>query len=348
MCNGTRCTRCGGTLIGPDIILGAGHCGNDFVGQIVTIGPIRREVIQQRIHPKYLNGNGMVHPTYDFSLYNIGSSPPINMTTGPIVNVNTNGKKPTTFQPLTIIGTGLTSSGGNLSTGLRDAIVYTQDATTCQAGFGNIFNSTIMLCTAAIPTISPPVPSACKGDSGGPAIIRNDNNDDTNTHVIVGVISFGSCGTWGSMTSFARVSAVTSWIESVACTEWGSSVNGLCQKTPVVRPTARPVTSPTRRPRTCKNLKFQFRTDFNPEENIITLKNSKRTLWDYRSLNPNTDYSWTRCIPNNSGCTILNVTDTKGNGLARNGYMIVRHGSKILMDGWDIKSGFSAALGIGC
>ena len=218
-------------------MLGAAHCG-DFVGRTVSIGGVQRVVSVQRQHPNY-KSNTMEN---DFMLYKLSS--PVT-TTGATVTVNTNGSSPTNGQALTVMGYGLTTDGGNaLSDKLRDVVVPT--VTACRAKWGNWYYPNVMLCAGEGGKDS------CQGDSGGPIVIRNGDS-----HVLVGVVSFGAaCGDAYYPGVYARVSSATSWITTVACGDWSSSVNGLCGGTaptpaPVARPpapTTRPVPAPTARP----------------------------------------------------------------------------------------------------
>ena len=228
-----KLSGCGATLIGPDIVLGAAHCG-DFVGRTVSIGDVQRVVAVQRRHPNY-NSNTIEN---DFSLYKLSS--PVT-TTGATVTVNTNGTSPTNAQPLTTMGFGYTTHGsGVLSDRLRDVVVPT--VADCGAKWGTAYKANVMLCAGEGGKDS------CQGDSGGPIVIRNGDS-----HVLVGVVSFGAaCGDAYYPGVYARVSSATSWITTVACGDWSSSVNGLCGGTaptpapvaPPPAPTARPVATP--------------------------------------------------------------------------------------------------------
>jgi len=91
---------CGGTLIGPNIVLGTAHC-NGFTSQFVTVGgnfTITAEVVEERVHPNYNEDNFR----NDFSLYRLKS--PVTTTAGAQVVVNTNGALPSDGQSLTTIG----------------------------------------------------------------------------------------------------------------------------------------------------------------------------------------------------------------------------------------------------
>ena len=305
---------------------------------------MRGEIVQQQRHPGY-NSNTQEN---DFYLYKLRS--PIT-TTGARVTVNTNGSAPSAGQSLTVIGYGLTSEGGSPSDKLRDVVIPFVSNADCQSVYGSSFKSSVMLCAGEGGKDS------CQGDSGGPIVIRNGND-----HVLAGVVSFGyGCARPGIPGVYARVSAVTSWISTVVCNEWRSSVNGLCNgSSPVVAPTtpppvvqqppaptSRPVAPPTASGGSCTLLTVEFHTDDWPGENSIILANSRRTLWNHASFQPNTYYRFARCIPNN-GCTILDITDTYGDGLDGNAYMKVTFGSRVMYSGPDIGYGFYMNIGNKC
>jgi trypsin len=333
---------CGGTLIGPNVVLSAGHCGS-YVGSTVRIGGTRVQVVQERRHPNY-NTNTMAN---DFYLHRLKT--PVT-TSGAVVTLNSNGSRPAGGQALTVLGLGLTSEGGFPSSRLRDVVVQTVPNADCVAAYGSSsFIGNVMFCAAA------PGKDSCQGDSGGPIVIRNGNE-----HALAGVVSWGyGCADPTYPGVYARVSSAVDWIENVACNEWGSSVNGLCGgstggnpvaspvSAPVRPPVAAPVTAPVSAPVSgCTQLTVRFRTDSWPEETSIVLENTK-TLWNYDTFYANKYYSYSACIPN-AGCTVLDVTDTAGDGLLNSGYMKVTYGSRTMYNDWDIGYGFYLYLGNRC
>jgi hypothetical protein len=91
-----------------------------------------------------------------------------------------------------------------------------------------------------------------------------------------------------------------------------------------------------------------LRTDAWPGENFIELYNGRgNTIWDYSFSAKNTNFRYSKCIPND-GCTILDVTDTMGDGLLGNGRLTVTYGSKVMYDDWDLGYGFYLNLGNRC
>jgi trypsin len=325
---------CGGTLIGPNVVLSAGHCGS-YIGSNVRIGGTRVQVVQQSRHPSY-NTNTLAN---DFYLHRLKT--PVT-TSGAIVTLNSNGSRPADGEALTVLGLGLTSEGGSPSSVLRDVVVQALPNANCVTAYGSSrYFSNNMLCAAA------PGKDACQGDSGGPLVIRNGNE-----HVLVGVVSFGiGCANSAHPGVYARVSSATDWIRTVACNQWGSSVNGLCGAStggsPVAPPITAPVPAPVPAPASgCTKLTVQFRTDSWPKETKIVLRNTV-TLWDYSTFSANTVYSYSTCVPN-AGCTVLDVTDTAGDGLLNRGFMKVTHGSRVVYNTWNIGYGFLFYMGSSC
>ena len=171
---------------------------------------------------------------------------------------------------------------------------------------------------------------SCQGDSGGPIVIRNGLN-----HVLTGVVSWGGriCADASTPGVYARVSSAITWIKSVACTEWSSSVDGLCNTTSV--------------PATTTKLTVKLRTDDRPEDTLIKLYNARSTIWNYIYAVENANYKHSRWIPND-GCTTLEVSDTYGDGLAGSGRVTVTYGTRVLYDDWNLGYGFYLRLGNRC
>jgi len=245
---------------------------------------------------------------------------------------------------VTTLGQGSTYFQGPSTGILWDVKIPVVGDASCKTSYGTSkLNTTIMLCAGATGKDS------CQGDSGGPLVMRNGNN-----HVLVGVVSWGSgCGDAGYPGIYACVSAVTSWITAVACNEWRSTVNGVLTPPPIATPTRAPTVptrspsspvAPTRRPATCTPLKVEFRSDRWPKESSIYLRAGTQTIWKYTSFEIDTSYEWTTCL-STSTCTVLDVTDNYGDGLADNGFVKVTFGTKVLYNGYDFKHGFYVNLG---
>jgi trypsin len=340
---------CGGTLIGPDVVLSAGHCGG-YVGETVTIGDIAVEIIKQQIHPNYSDGN-------DFYLYKLMQ--PVDISSfGVTLTLNTDGSQPVAGQDLTTLGLGATSEGGDGASSLRDVVVPTVSDTDCDAAYGSGYIPSIMLCAGEGGKDS------CQGDSGGPLVIRNGA-----THTLVGVVSWGvGCANPDFPGVYSRVSSAIDWIQSVACDGWNSNVIGLCDNGGTTSPPTTETGSPTDSNSTLSptetdrptftqttppvdgnatRLTVEFRTDAWPEETSIVLQDESGIIQDYSNLDANSHYSFSENIPMD-GCTILNVTDTYGDGLLNSGFVKVTYGFGIMYDDWDFGYGFSLQFGDEC
>jgi trypsin len=142
---------CGGTLIAPNVVLGAAHCGG-YIGDEVFVsgyksgtdedGAIGVKVVSQVRHPNY-DADTMEN---DFYLYRLETE--VFPDTQVTLTVNQNGGQPAAGDDLTVLGLGTLSSGGNAPGELRDVVVPTvsnQDCGSNQA-YGSEFYPDLMLC----------------------------------------------------------------------------------------------------------------------------------------------------------------------------------------------------------
>lgn len=183
---------CTGTLIAPDYVLTAGHCGSITGAAVgtpagwpallidVRIGsnksgqgekvPVARVIVE----PDYLATSG-----HDITLLQLAS----NSTKAPTrVAGASEGSlwAPGTME--TIAGWGTTSEGGDTPGTLQEAQVPITADATCAAAYSD-FDATTMVC-AGYPQGGT---DTCQGDSGGPMVGR----DATGEWVQVGIVSWG-------------------------------------------------------------------------------------------------------------------------------------------------------------
>ena len=218
---------CGATLIGPDIVLGAAHCG-PFVGEIIKVGGVySSEIIDQRNH----SGFSEEMMGYDFALYKLKTAVDISTiltttsgggTTPTILSLNMDDSVPWPGQALTTLGVGAAFEGGAPTVLLNHVVIPALSDSGCTDIYGDLVEPSVMFCAGETGKDS------CQGDSGGPIVIRDVTN---NHHTLTGVVSWGvGCGMEGFPGVYARVSSAIDWIRSVTCDEWNSNVKGLCGK----------------------------------------------------------------------------------------------------------------------
>src|SRR4051794_36386410 len=211
---------CTGTLIAPDYVLTAGHCGSLTGAAVappaawpaplidVRIGsnkPGQGELVpvaQAIVEPQYLATTG-----YDVTLLKLSR----NSTKPPTHVVGAGGASlwaPSTLEE--IVGFGTTSEGGDTPATLQKAKVPGTTDATC-AGAYDDFDAATMLC-AGYPQGGT---DTCQGDSGGPLFGR----DGAGALKVVGATSYGEgCARPGKPGVYARVGgdALREWIRSVA------------------------------------------------------------------------------------------------------------------------------------
>jgi trypsin len=211
---------CTGTLIAPNYVLTAGHCGSITGAAVaspaswpaalidVRIGsnqPGQGELVpvsQATVSPDYLATSG-----HDITVLKLSR----NSTKAPTRVVGAGGASlwaPSTLED--IVGFGTTSEGGDTPATLQKAKVPITTDAYC-AGAYDDFDAGSMVC-AGYPQGGT---DTCQGDSGGPMFGR----DGAGALKVVGATSYGEgCARPGKPGVYARVGgdALREWIRSVA------------------------------------------------------------------------------------------------------------------------------------
>jgi trypsin len=211
---------CTGTLIAPQYVLTAGHCGSPTgevmaipVGWPAALVDVRMgsnkagqgtlyPVSQVIVEPQYLATTG-----YDLTLLKL-SAPATGI---PAVRVAGASERalwnPDVLE--TIVGWGTTSSGGSAPDTLQEASVPIVTDASCGSAYSD-FDATTMVC-AGYPQGGT---DTCQGDSGGPLF----GHDASGALKVVGATSYGNgCAEPGYPGVYARVAdtALRTWIASV-------------------------------------------------------------------------------------------------------------------------------------
>eukprot|EP00980_Cylindrotheca_fusiformis_P003918 scaffold869_cov150-Cylindrotheca_fusiformis.AAC.3 len=350
---------CGGSLIAPDVILSAAHCG-DYTGERVLVGAYRRDstnfgavrvkVEETMMHPNYDN----VSEENDVMVLRLAS--PVTSSSSVNLLINDEYNIPANGADLTVLGLGDLVEDGAQPTNLMDVVVKAVDTDQCNrrdAYDGEVVDS-VMFCAVRdasnidilhlffVDTKTPTTSGvqgggkdSCHGDSGGPIVKRVNSN----THLQVGIVSWGyGCAEAEYPGVYTRISGVYDWITSVACDDWqadgplcgngGGGGGGNDDEDDD--------NSGGGGGGTCgsSQLEFDFtiRTDDYGDETSWELTRGGSVVLSGEDYSDNRAYRTEKCIPRD--CYSLTIFDSYGDGLSEGGN---NPGYRLQIDGQTIE-----------
>jgi len=200
---------CAATLVAADLVITAARCRRAFkpgrkliVGEynLYTVTPgqsVEATVVNRSIYPTY---NGDYHYN-DLMMLKI--DPPV--TTIQPVEINIDPSLPVEGEPLFMMGLGRSSTFGNLSNVLQQAMVFQISYDTCVKYFPNVTsNEHMCVGSSAMP---------CYGDMGGPLL----TNNPLGQKILVGVASYGSTSCIQGISVYTTMSSYVPWLQETTC-----------------------------------------------------------------------------------------------------------------------------------
>jgi secreted trypsin-like serine protease len=177
---------CGGTLIGPDIVLYAAHCG-DYSGRQVNVGAFERSEITGGAQPRFVVDcrfdplyPGVNEYNYDYAVCKLDS--PVEIDEDEVrLKVNNKENVPKEDDELIVLGLGVTEIGFPQFLMYVEVEYVTNDECNDEEKYGGTVQENEM-CAAS------PGKDSCQGDSGGPLVKRNAKNDGSFVDKHVGIV----------------------------------------------------------------------------------------------------------------------------------------------------------------
>jgi trypsin len=207
---------CGGSLVGPTVVVTAAHCVQELIENTLAILPIEPVKVKVTIGRLTLNGTGgetitvralHVHPNADvdaavLELSRASVSTPIAWA---------RPGQESTYAPgvlSTVTGWGATSEGGSGSNTLKEAQVHIVSDTQCRQTYSNLVDSAMVCAGEPQGGVD-----TCQGDSGGPLMVPKPGGG----LLLAGLTSFGDgCARPNTPGVYTEVVAASAFIDTFA------------------------------------------------------------------------------------------------------------------------------------